>query len=395
MRTWYLTSLLVFWVGPLWADDVPEPPGVEAGAWMLTEYASGQVLTAFRPEKRIEPASLTKIMTAYVVFTALARGEISLTEQVTVPDEVTGIEGSKMFLSPRQKPSIEQLLRGLIIVSGNDAAKLLAIAVAGSQEAFVERMNQNAARLGMSQSRFVNPSGLPQSGHYSSARDLSLLTFALIRDFPSEYQRYYGQQRFTYAGTTQNNRNRLLFSDPSVDGVKTGHADRAGFHLISSANRQGRRLLLVLIGAVNDKARASYSASLLDWGYSAYRLHTLYAKEGVALTPSLWFGDRAQIRLGFPNGLALALPSPWRGKLEARPQLPPRLEAPINRGQIMGKLQFYSESGRAVSEVPLFALDSASVTGTLGHWWDQAKWWLHEAKPLPPIYVNLSAQGKP
>src|SRR5262245_16714421 len=237
----------------------PRPPAVVAKAWIVADLTSGQVLGAERAEERIEPASLTKLMTAYVVFKALRERKIAPGQSVDVPQRAARAPGSRMFLVPGIAVSVDELIRGMVVQSGNDACLTLAEAIAGGEEAFVAQMNKEAARLGLNGSRFTNVTGLPHPHHYSTARDLYLLAAALIRDFPAEYSQYYAQKEFSYNGISQPNRNRLLWLDPSVDGVKTGYTEAAGYCMVASSRRGGRRLLAVLLGATSEPARAQES----------------------------------------------------------------------------------------------------------------------------------------
>src|SRR5258706_1529798 len=240
----------------------PQPPAVDARAWLLLDITSGQAIASRNPQERIEPASLTKLMTAYIAFTALKDRSLALGQTIRVSERAWHAGGSRMFIEPRKPVTVEELLHGLIIQSGNDASIALAEAVAGSEPAFVERMNREARRLGMVDTKFTNSSGMPGPGHYSTARDLALITSALIRDYP-EYYKLYSQREYRYNDITQRNRNQLLWLDPNVDGVKTGHTESAGYCLIASAQRGGRRLVSVVIRAGFGRPRAPGSQKLL------------------------------------------------------------------------------------------------------------------------------------
>src|SRR2546421_3507519 len=247
----------------------PQPPAVEARAWLLLDATSGQSIASRNPKERIEPASLTKLMTAYIAFAALKDRSLALGQTIRVSERAWHAGGSRMFIEPRKPVTVEELLHGLIIQSGNDASIALAEAVAGSEPAFVERMNREAGRLGMADTNFTNSSGIPDPGHYSTASDLALLASALIRDYP-EYYKLYSEREYRYNDITQRNRNQLLWLDPNVDGVKTGHTETAGYSLIASAQRSGRRLVSVVIGATSENLRARESQKLLNFGFQSY-----------------------------------------------------------------------------------------------------------------------------
>jgi len=260
-------ALSLFLASPALAQQLPVPPTLAAKSWLLLEMGSGQVLTAEKPDERLEPASLTKLMTAYLTFAALQKKTITLEQSLPVSQKAWKTGGSKMFVRVDTQVPVDDLIKGMIVQSGNDACVTLAEGIAGSEENFAQMMNREAQRLGMKSSSFTNSTGLPDPNLYTTAHDLSLLAGALIRDFPEYYKKYYSMKEFRYNNITQPNRNRLLYIDPSVDGVKTGHTEAAGYCLISSAIRDKRRLLSVVLGTKSDSARASESLKLLNWGF--------------------------------------------------------------------------------------------------------------------------------
>src|SRR5687768_4555486 len=292
----FLLALLAFLVFSV-AAAAPQPPSVIGKSWMLGDLSSGQVIAAQRVDERFEPASLTKLMTAYVVFAALRERKLAVDQQVNVSARAWKAPGSRMFIEPRRPVTVDELIRGMVVQSGNDACIALAEAVAGNEEVFVQMMNREAERLGMKNTKFMNASGLPDAQHYSTAQDLYALTAALIRDFPNEYAQYYSQKEYRYNSITQPNRNRLLWIDPSVDGVKTGHTEAAGYCLVASSRRGGRRLLSVLLGSTSESTRAQESQKLLNWGYQFFDSVKLY--EGGAAMKSLevWKGARRSVKV--------------------------------------------------------------------------------------------------
>lgn len=353
----------------------PQPPSVLAKSWMVGDLSSGQILAADKPDLRIEPASLTKLMTAYLVFAALREGTVKLDQQVTVSTRAWRAPGSRMFIEPRRPVSIEQLILGMEVQSGNDATIALAEAVAGSEELFVQLMNREAARLGMRGTHFVNATGLPDAQHYSTASDLYALSAALIRDFPEQYARYYAVKDFRYNNISQPNRNRLLWLDPSVDGVKTGHTEAAGFCLIASTKRGGRRLLSVLIGAVSENGRAQESLKLLNWGYQFFDSVKLYAGGQPVRNLEVWKGAQREVKVGVKSDLLVAVPKGEAEKLKAELLSQQPLVAPLSQGQRIGTLRV-SFDGKPLGEYPLVALEPVATAGLLGRAWDTLRLWL-------------------
>ncbi|MGB4063698.1 MAG: D-alanyl-D-alanine carboxypeptidase family protein [Azonexus sp.] len=342
------------------AQQLPVPPSLAAKSWLLLEMGSNQVLTAEKSDERLEPASLTKLMTAYLTFAALHKKTLALSQPLPVSEKAWRTGGSKMFVRVDTQVPVEDLIKGMIVQSGNDACVTLAEGIAGSEENFAQMMNREAQRLGMNASSFRNSTGLPDPEHYTTARDLSLLASALIRDFPEEYKKYYSMKEYTYNGITQPNRNRLLYIDPTVDGVKTGHTEAAGYCLISSALRDKRRLLSVVLGTVSDSARASESQKLLNWGYISYDSVTLYAKDQAVATLRAWKGAQSEVKAGFANDLSIAVPKGYADKVKSDFVAEPRLIAPIEIGQKLGVLKV-SIDGKVYGEYPVVALENVPL----------------------------------
>lgn len=351
------------------------PPALGARAWLLADMTSRQVLAAAAADERIEPASLTKLMTAYVVFAALRDGALALTQTVRVSEPMKDAPGSRMFIQPGLAVTVDELLRGLIVQSGNDAGLALVEAVAGAEAAFVERMNRTAARLGMTRTRFENASGLPDAQHYSTARDLYLLTAALIGDFPAQYERYFAQKEFRYNDITQPNRNRLLWVDPSVDGVKTGYTEGAGYCLIASSKRGERRLVSVLLGASSEGARARESQKLLNWGFQHFDDVKLFADGEAAKAIEVWKGAAARVNAGFRGALVVSVPKGEAARLAAELVSDSALLAPVAQGQRVGTLRL-TLAGEPFAEYPLVALEAVAVAGIFGRAWDTLRLWL-------------------
>lgn len=373
MRTLAAALLLSFTLAA--RANQPAPPAVDARAWLLADMTSGQLLASSQAEERIEPASLTKMMTAYVVFGALREEKLRLAQAVHVSEQMRSAPGSRMFIQPGLPVTVEQLLRGLIVQSGNDAGLALVGATSGAQADFVERMNREAARLGMANTHFANPTGLPDPHHYSTAHDLYRLAAALIRDFPEYYERYFALKEFSYNHITQPNRNRLLWLDPSVDGVKTGHTESAGYCLIASSKRGTRRLVSVLLGARSDEARARESQRLLNWGFQNFDDVKLY-DDGLAVKQiEVWKGSSSSVKTGFPGGLVVSVPKGRADKLAAELAFDSALIAPVAAGQRVGTLRLKLE-GEPFGEYPLVALEAVGPGGFFGRAWDTLRLWL-------------------
>ena len=353
----------------------PQPPSVIGKAWMLGDLSSGQVLSAQRADERFEPASLTKLMTAYVVFAALRDRKLAVDQQINVSPKAWKAPGSRMFIEPRKPVTTDELIRGMVVQSGNDACIALAEAVAGSEESFVQLMNREAGRIGMKNTKFMNASGLPDAQHYSTAQDLYLLTAALIRDFPNEYAQYYSQKEYRYNNITQPNRNRLLWMDPSVDGVKTGHTEAAGYCLVASSRRGGRRLLSVLLGSTSEATRAQESLKILNWGYQFFDSVKLYAAGTPVKTLEVWKGAARNVKVGVGSDLFVTVPKGEADKLKAELVSQQPLVAPLTKGQRVGVLRV-SHDGKAYGEYPLIALDPVAQAGFFRRSWDTLRLWL-------------------
>jgi len=350
-----------------------QPPTIAARALLLMDVSSGQPLAGHNADERIEPASLTKLMTAYVAFSALWQKTVSLTQTVPVSVRAWHAGGSRMFIQPNKPVTVEQLLHGVIVDSGNDACIALAEAIAGSEAAFVQVMNRKAQRLGMANTSFANASGLPDPKHYSTASDLALLSSALIRDFP-EYYKLYSVREYRYNNITQLNRNRLLWLDPNVDGLKTGHTESAGYCLVASAQRGQRRLMTVLLGASSEGMRAQESQKLLNYGFQSFDGVRLYQKENVISTLEVWKGTAARVRAGVLRDLFVTVPKGEAAKLKADLLSEQPLVAPIASGQRVGTLRVTLD-GKPVADYPVVALEPVAIAGFIGRTWDSVRLW--------------------
>jgi D-alanyl-D-alanine carboxypeptidase (penicillin-binding protein 5/6) len=368
-------GLLAFLLPVLAQAVAPQSPVIAGRAWIVADLSSGQVLLAERPDERVEPASLTKLMTAYVVFEALRDRKLALDQQVNVSDRAWRVPGSRMFVQPRKPVSVDDLIRGMVVQSGNDACIALAEAVAGSEEAFVQLMNREAARIGMKNTKFVNSTGLPDPQHYSTAQDLYLLAAALIHDFPKEYGQYYSQREFRYNNIVQANRNRLLWLDPSVDGVKTGHTDAAGYCLIASSHRGGRRMLSVLLGSTSEATRAQESQKLLNWGFQFFDSVRLHPGNQPVKAIEVWKGSSGEVKTGFQADVIVTVPKGEADKLKAELLTQQPLLAPVSQGQRVGTLRVTLD-GKPLGEYPVVALETVGVAGIFGRAWDTLRLWL-------------------
>ena len=348
-------------------------PAVAATAHLLVDVTSGQTLEAVNADQRRDPASLTKLMTAYLVFGALRAKSIQPSQMVTVSERAWRAEGSRMFIDPKHAVSVDELLHGMIIQSGNDASIALAELSGGSEEAFVARMNAEATRLGMANTHFANVTGLSAPEHYSTAADLAKLASAVINDYP-EFYPLYAQKEFRYNNISQQNRNRLLWTDPSVDGVKTGHTDAAGWCLIASAKHGERRVLAVVLGAASDAARASEALKLLNWGFQAFDTVQLYQSGKTVSTLRVWKGARNDVPAGFLADRYLTLQKGKADKLSLTMEAQETLVAPIARAQRVGTVKVALE-GLPVGEFPLIALEEVPAAGFIGRAWDTIRLW--------------------
>lgn len=368
--------------------QMPQVPDVAAKAYLLMDVTSGQVLASLNPDQAVEPASLTKLMTAYIVFDALKAGKITLAQTMPVSERAWKMPGSRMFIDPKMQVPVEDLIKGMIVQSGNDATVALAEGLAGSVERFVELMNAQAKALGMNATGYRNTEGLTEAGHTTTARDLSILATRLMADFP-QYVPFYAIQRYRYPGTpatNDTNRNLLLFRDPSVDGLKTGHTNAAGYCLVATARRQvpglgegaqgQRRLVSILLGATSENARASETQKLLNWGYTAFDAVRLFPAGEPVATPRVWKGKSEQVRLGRPEGVVVTVPAGEGARLKSEVIRPDPLVAPLKRGDTVGKLRVTLASGATVAEIPLTVMDTVEESGVFGRAWDAIRLWI-------------------
>jgi len=353
----------------------PPPPPIGGRSWLVGDVTSGQVLAAEKADERMEPASLTKMMAAYLVFGALRDKKLTLEQTVPVSTRAWRAPGSRMFIEPRKPVTVDELIKGMEIQSGNDATIALAEAVAGTEEVFVQLMNREAERLGLKNTHFVNSTGLPDAQHYSTAQDLYTLAAALIRDFPDDYARYYALKEFRYNNITQPNRNRLLWLDPSVDGVKTGHTEAAGYCLIASSKRGPRRLLSVLLGATSENGRAQESQKLLNWGFQFYDAVKLYGANEPVRSLEVWKGASREVKAGLRKDLFVAVPKGEAAKLKADLVSQQPLVAPVSADQRVGTLRVTLD-GKPYAEYPVVALEAVGPAGIFGRAWDTLRLWI-------------------
>lgn len=372
MRFFAFLALLCFSVLTQ-AQILPQAPTLAAKSWLLMDYSTGQALDAYNPDERVEPASLTKLMTAYVVLGAIRENKLAPAQTVPVSERAWKAQGSRMFIEPRRPVSVEELMRGMIVQSGNDACVALAEAVAGSEEAFAQIMNREAQRLGLKGTHFANATGLSDPQHYSTARDLGALASALIRDFPEHYP-LYALREYTYNRITQANRNRLLWGDPAVDGVKTGHTERAGYCLIASAKRGSRRLVSVVMGAASDALRTQESQKLLNFGFQSFDAVKLYAKDQAVSQLKVWKGAQNNVKAGFLDDFTLSLPKGMAEKVKASLVSQQPLLAPVQKGQRVATLKLTLDD-KPYGEHPVVALETVPVAGMLGRAWDTMRLW--------------------
>lgn len=384
-----LLALASLWLaGVAAAQSLPQPPEIAARAYLLMDLSSEQELAVREADAVVQPASLTKLMTAYLVFDALRMGKLELAQKLRVSEIAKRQPGSRMFLETGMKVPVEDLIKGLLVQSGNDAAVTLAEGAAGSVERFVQQMNEQAQALGMKATRFMNPTGLTAPGQQSTARDLAVLAMRLMRDFPDRAH-FHAIRKYRYEGTppaNDGNRNLLLFRDPSVDGLKTGHTEAAGYCLIVTAQREfpnlgpagtpgPRRLLAVLLGTDSENARAIEAQKLLNWGYTAFEAVKLFEANQPVLTPAVWKGRSAQVRLGRPQAVVVTVPTGHASRLRTQAVRPDPLVAPLTKGQATGMLKIY-ESERALINIPLLALETVEEAGLIGRAWDAFRLWI-------------------
>ena len=373
--------------------QVPQPPDIAARSYLLLDVTTNQILAEKNIDAPIEPASLTKLMTEYIVFDALRSKKIDLKQTLPVSQRAWKMPGSRMFIDPKMLVPVEDLIKGMVVQSGNDATMALAEGVGGTAERFVQLMNEQAKALGMKSTSYKNPEGLTEPGHTTTARDLSILSTRLMQDFP-EYVGFSAIKKYRYAGTpaaNDTNRNTLLFRDPSVDGLKTGHTAAAGYCMIATAKRDfpnlgaagvagamgPRRLLAIVLGAASDSARANESQKLLNWGYTAFEAVKLFDAGQAVATPEVWKGKLANVKLGQPRAIVVAVPAGSGSKLKTQVARPDPLVAPFTKGQALGSLKITSGDNPAVlAEVPLVALEAVEEAGVLGRAWDAIRLWI-------------------
>ncbi len=345
------------------AAPVPAPPTVAGTGHLLIDFDSDRILSSENVDQPLEPASLTKIMTAYVVLREIHEGHVSLQDEILVSKKAWRTPGSRMFIEVGKKVSLETLLKGMIIQSGNDASVALAEHVAGSEETFANLMNEHAQRLGMTNTHFANSTGLPAEGHLTTALDIALVTKATIKEFP-DYYAWYSTKEFTFNEIKQKNRNRLLWRDDAVDGVKTGHTEAAGYCLVASAKKDGMRLISVVMGTQSEDARAKESQALLNYGFRFFETHRLYGAGDKLTTTRVWKGTKEQLSLGLNQDLFITIPRRQYKNLQASMSIDPKIMAPVNKGTTLGKVTIGLE-GETILEADLVALETISEGGIL------------------------------
>lgn len=369
-----IVLLLLSLLSTAWAHaQTVQPPNLSARAWLLVDHASGQSLVEHEADARVEPASLTKLMTAYLTFAALKQGSLKLDQAVTVSERAWKAPGSRMFIDPKHPVTIGELIQGMIIQSGNDACIALAEAIAGSEEAFAQRMNLEARRLGLANTHYVNATGLPDPQHYSTARDLARLAQAVIRDFP-EYYANYSRKEYSYNRITQPNRNRLLWLDTTVDGVKTGFTENAGYCLIASSRRGARRLISVVLGTDSDSMRAQESQRLLNHGFLNFDAVRVHEKGQSVSQLKVFKGTQGTVKVGFPEDFVISLPKGMAERLKTELVSRQPLLAPVQLGQAIATLKL-SADGKTLGEYPVVALEDVPVAGMFGRAWDTLMLW--------------------
>ncbi len=382
MKNTFLFALLSLFLSAISQAQSPQPPEIAARAYLLVDISASQVLAQKEADTPVEPASLTKLMTAYLVFDALRQKKISLQQTFSVSPRAWKMEGSRMFIDPKMQVPVEDLIKGMIVQSGNDATMALAEGVGGTSEHFVEMMNAQAKALGMNNTAYKNPEGLTETGHTTTARDLATLSTRLMQDFPA-YVGYYAIKKYRYPGTpaaNDSNRNLLLFRDPTVDGLKTGHTDAAGFCLVATAKRdfpnlQGRRLLAIVLGAASENARAEEAQKLLNWGYTAFDAIKLFEAGQAVVTPAVFKGRQPQVGLGRDQAIVVAVPQGQAGNIKTMVTRPDPLLAPLQKNQPVATLKVLLNQAPLV-EIPLLALSAVEEAGFFGRTWDTLTLWL-------------------
>lgn len=350
---------------------IPAPPQLSANSYVLMDAYTGDVLVEHNSREELPPASLTKLMTAYIAEYELAKGNISFNDQVTISEKAWRMEGSRMFIREGTQVRLEDLMRGIIIQSGNDASVAVSEHIAGGEAAFADLMNQHAKLLGMNNSHFVNSTGFPADGHYSSAYDIALLSRATIVHFPENYKMY-SEKYFTYNDIRQPNRNKLLWRDKTVDGLKTGHTDAAGYCLAASAVRNGTRLIAVVMGTNSDEARASETQKLLNYGFRYYETRKLYSAGQVLSDARVWGGEADTVKVGFANDVLVTMPRQNADSIPASLELAPEIEAPIAAGDVLGKI-IVGTAGNVLLEREVVALEPVAEGGFFKRLFDKVK----------------------
>ena len=360
----------------------PEAPEIAAKAYLLLDVTANQILASRDLDMPVEPASLTKLMSAYLVFDALKSKKIDMKQTLSVSERAWKMPGSRMFIDPKMKVPVEDLIKGMIVQSGNDATMALAEGVGGTAERFVQMMNEQAKVLGMNSTSYKNPEGLTEAGHTTTARDLGTLAIRLLNDFP-EYVGTYAIKKYRYPGTpaaNDNNRNLLLFKDPTVDGLKTGHTNAAGYCLVATAKRDfpnvgPRRLMAIVLGTSSEIARANEAQKLLNWGYTAFEAVKLFDAGQAVATPAIWKGKASTVKLGRSNALVVAVPTGSAAQIKTQLARPDPLVAPVSKGQTIGSLKVFRGEQLWV-DMPLQALDAVEQAGVLGRAWDALRLWI-------------------
>lgn len=374
-RSLFTASLLL--ALPCYAEKIPDPPAIEAKSWVLIDFDSGTVLAQSNGDAKVEPASITKVLTSYVVFDEIRKGHVKLTDTALISEKAwrQGIDSSesRMFLDLGSRVEVEKLLHGVITQSGNDASVALAEHVAGSEDAFANLMNQEAQRLGMKNSHFMNAPGMPDPEHYTTAHDLTLLGQAMIRDFPDSYK-WFSLPDYTYNGIKQQNRNMMLTMDKAVDGIKTGHTEAAGYCLLSSAKRDDRRLIAAVMGTASQKYRAEVSLALLNYGFRFFENTKLLGADKPAGNVRVWKGTVDNIAVGTLQALTITLPRGTGTAIAATPEVTQRLIAPLKAGTVVGKLTLKLD-GKVIGSQPLVVLKDVPAGGFFKRVWDTIRLW--------------------
>jgi len=357
------------------ARPIPAAPELGAKSYILVDFNSDRILVEHNADMQVEPASITKLMTAYVVFSELAQGNIKLEDMVPVSERAWRTGGSRMFIDPSMQVSVEDLIRGMVIQSGNDASVALAEHVAGSEEAFASLMNHYGEQLGMDSTHFMNATGLPDPDHFTTARDIAILSTATIRDFPDSYA-WYSEKEFTFNGIIQHNRNTLLWRDPAIDGLKTGHTEAAGYCLAASAMRDGMRLVSAVMGSSSESSRATESQTLLNYGFRFYETVQLYQAGTELANARVWKGLSEEVGLGLTDPLFVTIPRGRYDDLEAQVQIDPELSAPLEAGQVVGTITVVLGE-ELIASRDLVTLSTVAEAGFFGSTWDSLKLWMN------------------